>query len=189
MRGSRQGRKNPCLLNRRATGRQTFREHEQLRHLIIEACEPIAQFWPMKSFVHHNPIHGLEHLPFDQAVREAKHLLGGNGYLSNREYRQLFREGRITDESVRRAFRRIGPRLTRKLLSTLELVGLALPDVLRSSSLWIQLAGTSAVDLDVRCRGRDPAISSTIFRPNPGSASKSAPQRWARRGRMWKSRM
>ncbi|MGH8628168.1 MAG: putative inorganic carbon transporter subunit DabA, partial [Gammaproteobacteria bacterium] len=85
--------------------------HEWLRHLIAEACEPIAQFWPMKNFVHHNPIHGLEHLPFDKAVREAKHLLGGNGYLSNKEYRQLYREGRITAEGVIRALQRVGPRV------------------------------------------------------------------------------
>ena len=49
--------------------------------------------------------------PFDKAVREAKHLLGGNGYLSNQEYRQLYREGRITAEGVMRALRRVGPRV------------------------------------------------------------------------------
>lgn len=82
---------------------------EHLRHLIAEACEPIAQFWPMKRFVHHNPLHGLEHLTFDQAVKEARHLLGGNGYLPNSEYRQLYREGRITSEGVTRALQRVGP--------------------------------------------------------------------------------
>jgi hypothetical protein len=80
-----------------------------VRHLVTEACEPVAQFWPMKNFVHHNPVHGLEHLPFDTAVREARHLLGGNGYLSNQEYRRLYREGRITAEGVTRALLRVGP--------------------------------------------------------------------------------
>ena len=83
-------------------------ERARLRDEIAEAGEPVAQFWPMKAFVHHNPIHGLEHLPFDEAVRYGKRLLGGNGYLSNAEYREFYREGRITDEAVREAFQRVG---------------------------------------------------------------------------------
>lgn len=86
-------------------------EREFLRHQIEEASEPIAQFWPMKSFVHHNPIHGLEHLPFDTAVREAKRLLGAEGYLANDEYRQMYRDGRITEEGVQRALHRVRPDL------------------------------------------------------------------------------
>ena len=69
----------------------------------------------MKRFVHHNPIHGLEHLPFDQAVRRRReHLLGGNGYLSNAEYRRLppGRPDRRGD-SVTAALRRVGPRRRR----------------------------------------------------------------------------
>jgi uncharacterized protein len=83
---------------------------EHVRHLVKEACEPIAQFWPMKDFVHHNPLHGLEHLPFDTAIREAKHLLGGEGYLSNHEYRESYRKGRITPEGLSRALLRLAPR-------------------------------------------------------------------------------
>ncbi len=82
-------------------------EREQLRQIIIEASEPIAPFWPMRTMVAQNPIHGLEYLPFDQAVRKGKQLLGGNGYLSNEEYRQLYRDGRITPDSVTRAFTRV----------------------------------------------------------------------------------
>ncbi len=85
-------------------------EREHLRQEIAEASELIAPFWPMKTFIAQNPIHGLEYLPFDQAVRKAKHLLGGNGYLANEEYRQFYCEGRITEEGVRRAFERVGPR-------------------------------------------------------------------------------
>ena len=87
----------------------TQEERKHLRHEIAEASEPIAQFWPMKTFIHHNPIHGLENLPFDQAIRKAKDLLGGEGYLPNDEYRQFYREGRITEEGVQRAFERVGP--------------------------------------------------------------------------------
>ncbi len=86
------------------------KDREHLRHEIEKASEPIAPFWPMKTFVAQNPIHGLEHLPFAQANRAAKHLLGGNGYLPNDEYRQFYREGRITEEGVKRAFERVGPR-------------------------------------------------------------------------------
>ncbi len=80
-----------------------------LRQLIDEAVEPVSQFWPMKGFVSHNPIQGLEHLPFDEAMGQAKHLFGAHGYLSVDEYRGLYKTGRITDRSVDRALARLGP--------------------------------------------------------------------------------
>ncbi|WP_447970234.1 DUF2309 domain-containing protein [Nitrospira sp. M1] len=83
---------------------------EHLRQIIREASEPIAPFWPMKTMVAQNPIHGLEYLPFDEAVRKGHQLLGGNGYLPNHEYRQLYHKGRITPESLTQAFTRVGPR-------------------------------------------------------------------------------
>ena len=85
-------------------------ESGHLHHTIEEAAEPVAQFWPMKGFVHHNPIHGLEHLPFDEAIREANHLFGAEGYLPVVEYRGFYRNGRIRARSVDRALERVGPR-------------------------------------------------------------------------------
>jgi hypothetical protein len=95
----------------KAARRFSSEERAFLRHQVEEASEPIAQFWPMGSFVHHNPIHGLEHLPFDAAVREAKRLLDAEGYLPNSEYRQMYQQGRITEEGVQRAFQRVRPDL------------------------------------------------------------------------------
>ncbi len=85
-------------------------DRDQIRQIVLNASEPIAPFWPMRTMVAQNPIHGLEYLPFDEAVRKGKDLLGGNGYLANEEYRRFYQKGRITKESFERAFSRVGPR-------------------------------------------------------------------------------
>jgi uncharacterized protein YbcC (UPF0753/DUF2309 family) len=73
----------------------TDTERARLREIISLASEIIAPYYPMRTFVHHNPLHGLEHLHFDEAVRCGDQLLGGNGYLSNEIYRSYFKTGRI----------------------------------------------------------------------------------------------
>ena len=81
---------------------------EQLREQVTAACNSIAQSWPMKTFAYRNPLRGWESLPFDEAVREGKQLIGGNGYLSNEDYRRLYHEGRITDDAIGHALRNSG---------------------------------------------------------------------------------
>ncbi|MEO0420718.1 MAG: DUF2309 domain-containing protein [Pseudomonadota bacterium] len=80
-----------------------------LREQIEEAVQPVSQFWPMKGFVSHNPLQGLEHLPFDEAFRQANQLFGAQGYLPVEEYRGLHRSGRISALSIDRALVRNGP--------------------------------------------------------------------------------
>jgi uncharacterized protein YbcC (UPF0753/DUF2309 family) len=53
----------------------------ELRGIVHLAGEVVAQYWPMRTFVHHNPLHSLEYLPFEETVRRGKQFLGGNGYL------------------------------------------------------------------------------------------------------------
>jgi hypothetical protein len=64
------------------TGPVTDVDRERLLSAIALASESVSQFWPMRTFIHHNPLHGFEHLPFDEAVRKACNLSGGRGYLS-----------------------------------------------------------------------------------------------------------
>jgi len=78
-----------------------------LRALIRLASEIIAYYWPMRTFVHHNPLHGLEDLHFEEAVGRAQQLLGGKGYLSNEIFRGYFRSGRILPRHLDLA---LGPR-------------------------------------------------------------------------------
>lgn len=86
-------------------------KRETLRAQVLEAGGPAAQIWPLKTFAYRNPVRGYEHLPFDEAVREAARVLGGAGYLPNGDYRNFFEEGRITAESLRLALARLGPRI------------------------------------------------------------------------------
>jgi len=58
-------------------------------------------YWPMRTFVHHNPLHGLEHLTFAAAVEKAQQSLGGTGYLSNNSFAITFASGAFSASSRR----------------------------------------------------------------------------------------
>ena len=77
----------------------------ELRGVIRLAGEVVAQYWPMRTFVHHNPLHSLEYLPFEQTVQRGKQFLGGNGYLPSRLYREYFRSGRIQSRHLDEALK------------------------------------------------------------------------------------
>ena len=72
----------------------------ELRGVIRLAGEVIAQYWPMRTFVHHNPLHSLEYLPFEETVRRGKQFLGGNGYLPSHLYRGYLRSDRIQPRNL-----------------------------------------------------------------------------------------
>jgi hypothetical protein len=63
--------------------------------MIFVAGEPIPFFWPMRAFIHHNPLHGLVKLSFEDAVAEGQRLFRGAGFLPRPGYRRYLEEGRI----------------------------------------------------------------------------------------------
>ena len=86
-------------------------ERDRVRNQVKEACQPVAQVWPLRTFAYRSPVRGYEYLPFDEAVRAARHTLGGAGYLPNHEYRGFHQEGRIKGDNIDRALARVGPRV------------------------------------------------------------------------------
>ena len=72
----------------------------ELLGVIRLAGEVVAQYWPMRTFVHHNPLHSLEYLPFEETVRRGKQFMGGNGYLPSHLYRHYLKTGRIVSAQL-----------------------------------------------------------------------------------------
>ncbi len=71
-----------------------------LKHEVDHFSHLLASQGPISTFIHHNTLHGLQHLPFEEANAEAHRVLGGRGYFSNEQYRGFYASGRITDEDI-----------------------------------------------------------------------------------------
>ncbi len=82
------------------TAHYTDTQRMSLRSQVLLASEAVAPYWPMRTFIHHNPLHELETLRFQEAVEEGARVLGGRGYLPNEQYRRFFQEGRIRPADV-----------------------------------------------------------------------------------------
>jgi uncharacterized protein YbcC (UPF0753/DUF2309 family) len=78
----------------------------KIRAMIHVAAEPIPYFWPMRTFIHHNPLHGLEHLPFEQAAQQGAKLFHGRAFLPRRIYQRYLSEGKVDKDSLSTAIAR-----------------------------------------------------------------------------------
>jgi uncharacterized protein YbcC (UPF0753/DUF2309 family) len=75
-------------------------EPHDLKQIIEHAAHLLPTQGPIGVFVHHNTLHALEHLPFEQAVVEAARLYGAEPYFSEERYRAEYAAGRIRGEDI-----------------------------------------------------------------------------------------
>lgn len=61
---------------------------------------------PLKDFIHHNTLHGFQHLRFDEAVGAAARLYGASVAMPGSFYLEAYRDGRIRESALARALDR-----------------------------------------------------------------------------------
>lgn len=68
--------------------------------MIHVAAEPVPFFWPMRSFIHHNPLHGLEDLPFDEATEKGSEIFHARAFLPRSSYQAYLAENRVDQAKI-----------------------------------------------------------------------------------------
>ena len=72
----------------------------RVRATAYVAGEPVPYFWPMRTFIHHNPLYGLEHMPFERAVREGASIFHARMFLPRTQYQAWQAAGKVDDEAL-----------------------------------------------------------------------------------------
>src|SRR5262245_44831238 len=71
-----------------------------LTPIIDELADLLPAQGPISIFIHHNPLHAFEDLPFEQAVEFAARQLGREPFLAEVRYRDKLASGRILAKDV-----------------------------------------------------------------------------------------
>ncbi|MDH5180980.1 MAG: DUF2309 domain-containing protein [Gammaproteobacteria bacterium] len=84
-----------------AQNENSTRRFEALIRSIVDHLEHVLPGQaPIQDFVHHNTLHGFQHLPFAEALEAARKVTGANGFLPLSEFRDFLQTGRVTRDDL-----------------------------------------------------------------------------------------
>ncbi len=72
-------------------------EPSEIDRIIASIKHYLPAQGPLKDFVHHNPLHAFQHLPFDEARATASAIFGYRVSMGLSKFRALFAEGEISE--------------------------------------------------------------------------------------------
>lgn len=107
-----------------------------LRSHVELASEALSFVYRMTTFIHHNPLHEFEELPFFEAIRKASALFGGRTSLESDDWRELYSRGRIDREILLSILRSEVSGIGVVGEAGGRLLGRALPDLLEGHLLY-----------------------------------------------------
>ena len=58
----------------------------------------VPHYWPIGSFIHHNPLKGFEDMHFKDGLSKAKSIFGGQVYMDSSYFMDLYKQGKIDTE-------------------------------------------------------------------------------------------
>ncbi len=119
--------------------------HQRLRDIIEHMEHVLPGQAPIKDFVHHNTLHGYQEMHFTEALRSSFEITGTYAYMSQEEFVEYYKEGRINKDDLYAVIRN--------------------DDNLPSDTIWLELEGRTL-------KLEQLYFSAMLFGKNPISRSK-----------------
>ncbi len=67
----------------------------------------IPHYWPIGSFIHHNPLKGFENMHFKDGLNKAQSIFGGKVYMEPSYYKDLYKEDKINDSIFEKNIKKV----------------------------------------------------------------------------------
>ena len=159
---------------------KTLPQNQSSRERVITAVNTLDHILPGQApildFVHHNTLHGFQHLPFEEALTTYEELTGICGYLPEAQNREFFQQGRITNDNLATALARHTDLQTEQIICSIQETTIQRKDIY-TIALLFDLEGINISQLNWQIEEFDalnkaqtdipPAVRNQLFANNP----------------------